>query len=222
MGSGKIREALLGLVFETGPSQEKGTPVERQQVSPIPLDLKKDSPVIDSDTEKFVLMFREAIEKDGGIGAKFSKMLYELSRNPGPEDYNKALNLLKIMDSSLSAASIIDSLSQCEDMISNQKVLYVKQGNERRSKLEEQRDEEKNELSRRISSIESAITSLEKELAGQKSELDECKSNLASIDKKYLPELDGITQKMNAVSSASDTVLSSIVQVKTGITNNLK
>ena len=214
---------IFDFLFESTVEEEAGAVNDNQQSAPVvPSNPGLNSPSDDSDAEKFVLKFREAIVNAGGIGAKFIKLLYELSKNPGPADYQKAFSISKIMDPSLSIESILGSLSECETMISDEKSKYLKQGNDKKSRLEIQRDTEKEQLTSKVSSIKSSIQSLETELSQKKAELKESSEELSKVDQKYQPELTEVTRTINAVSVASDRVLSSIAQLKDEITNNLK
>lgn len=214
---------IFDFLFETTVEEETGAVNDNQQSAPVASSNPGlNSPSDDSDAEKFVLKFREAIVNAGGIGAKFIKLLYELSKNPGPADYQKAFSISKIMDPSLSIESILGSLSECETMISDEKSKYLKQGNDKKSRLEIQRDTEKEQLTSKVSSIKRSIQSLESELSQKKAELKESSEELSKVDQKYQPELTEVTRTINAVSVASDRVLSSIAQLKDEITNNLK
>ena len=214
---------ILDFLFETTKEEEVGAINENQQSAPVtPSNPGSNSPSDNSDAEKFVLKFREAITNAGGIGAKFIKLLYELSKNPEPEDFQKAFSISKIMDPSLSIESILGSLSECETMISDEKSKYLKQGNDKKSRLEIQRDTEKEQLTSKVSAIKSSIQSLETELSQKKAELKESSEQLSKVDQKYQPELTEVTRTINAVTVASDRVLSSIAQLKNEITNNLK
>jgi len=214
---------IFDFLFESTVEEETGAVNDNQQSAPVaPSNPGLNSQSDNSDAEKFVLKFREAIVNAGGIGAKFIKLLYELSKNPEPADYQKAFSISKIMDPSLSIESILDSLSECETMISDEKSKYLKQGNDKKSRLEIQRDTEKEQLTSKVSSIKSSIQSLEAELTQKKAELKESSEELSKVDQKYQPELTEVTRTINAVSVASDRVLSSIAQLKNEITNNLK
>lgn len=214
---------IFDFLFETSEEEEVGAINENQQSAPVtPSNPGLNSPSDNSDAEKFVLKFREAITNAGGIGAKFIKLLYELSKNPEPEDFQKAFSISKIMDPSLSIESILGSLSECETMISDEKSKYLKQGNDKKSRLEIQRDTEKEQLTSKVSAIKSSIQSLETELSQKKAELKESSEQLSKVDQKYQPELTEVTRTINAVTVASDRVLSSIAQLKNEITNNLK
>ena len=209
------------IFFEKNVEEEVGALNDNQQSDPIaPSNPGLNSPSDNSDAEKFVLKFREAIVNAGGIGAKFIKLLYELSKNPGPADYQKAFSISKIMDPSLSIESILSSLSEYETMISDEKSKYLKQGNDKKSRLEIQRDSEKEQLTSKVSSIKSSIQSLEAELSQKKAELKESSEELSKVDQKYQPELTEVNQTINSVTIASDRVLSSITQLKSEITNN--
>lgn len=214
---------IFDFLFETSEEKEVGAINENQQSAPVtPSNPGLNSPSDNSDAEKFVLKFREAITNAGGIGAKFIKLLYELSKNPEPEDFQKAFSISKIMDPSLSIESILGSLSECETMISDEKSKYLKQGNDKKSRLEIQRDTEKEQLTSKVSAIKGSIQSLETELSQKKAELKESSEQLSKVDQKYQPELTEVTRTINAVTVASDRVLSSIAQLKNEITNNLK
>lgn len=211
------------IFFEKNVEEEVGAVNDNQQSAPVaPSNPGLNPPSDNSDAEKFVLKFREAIVNAGGIGAKFIKLLYELSKNPGPADYQKAFSISKIMDPSLSIESILSSLSEYETMISDEKSKYLKQGNDKKSRLEIQRDSEKEHLTSKVSSIKSSIQSLEAELSQKKAELKESSEELSKVDQKYQPELTEVNQTINCVTIASDRVLSSITQLKSEITNNLK
>ena len=214
---------ILDFLFETTVEEEVGAVNENHQSAPVtPSNPGLNSQSDNSDAEKFVLKFREAITNAGGIGAKFIKLLYELSKNPEPEDFQKAFSISKIMDPSLSIESILGSLSECETMISDEKSKYLKQGNDKKSRLEIQRDTEKEQLTSKVSAIKNSIQSLETELSQKKAELKESSEQLSKVDQKYQPELTEVTRTINAVTVASDRVLSSIAQLKDEITNNLK
>lgn len=214
---------FFDFLFETNEEGGSGAVNGNQSTVPtVQSDPVLNSPSNNSDAEKFVLKFREAIVKAGGIGAKFIKLLYELSKEPGLDDYKKAFSISKIMDPSLSVESILSSLSECETMISDEKSTYLNQGNDKKSRLENQRETEKEQLTSKVSAIRTSIQSLENDLNKKKLELNELSEKLSKVDQKYQPELIEVTRTIGAVTVASDRVLSSIAQLKKEITNNLK
>ena len=214
---------FLDFLFETTVEEETGAVNNNQQSAPVaPSNPGLTSPSENEDVEKFVLKFRNAIEQQGGTGAKFIQILYKLSKNPDTQDYEKALSLLQIMDPTLTVQSIIDSLSESERMVSNERSSQLKIGNDKISKLTAERDSEKEGLNSKISSIKNSIQSLEDDLNQKKAELKKNSDELSMVDQKYQPELLKTQQKTNAVSTASDCVLQSIAQLKKEIINNLK
>lgn len=214
---------IFDFLFEQAVEEEVGSPNDNQHVAPVAqINPGQSSPSENEDVEKFVLKFRNAIEQQGGTGAKFIKILYKLSQNPGAQDYEQALSLLQIMDSSLTVQSIIDSLSESETMVSNEKSSQLKVGNDKISKLTAERDSEKEKLNSKISSIKNSIQSLENDLNQKKAELKENSEELSKVDQKYQPELLKAQRTTSAVSTASDHVLQSIAQLKQEIINNLK
>jgi flagellar biosynthesis chaperone FliJ len=148
--------------------------------------------------------------------------LYELSKEPTAADYKKAYSLLQIMDSTLSTESILSSLVDCENMINSETDKYLKQGNAKKSELENNRKNERTVLEAKINEISTSIANLRKELDEKNNELTNKKTELEKLDGKFTPELEKTTQTIGAVSSASKMVLSSLSQIKEGINNNLK
>lgn len=179
-------------------------------------------PVNATESEKYVALFREAIFNQGSIGIKYIKLLYELSKEPTAADYKKAYSLLQIMDSTLSTESILSSLVDCENMINSETDKYLKQGNAKKSELENNRKNERTVLEAKINEISTSIANLRKELDEKNNELTNKKTELEKLDGKFTPELEKTTQTIGAVSSASKMVLSSLSQIKEGINNNLK
>lgn len=191
-----------------------------------------------TESEKYVALFREAITKQGGIGIKFIKLLYEIAKEPTAqdsekdsqkdsekdltaEDYKRAFSFLQIMDSTLSTQSILSSLTECEGMISSETDNYLKQGNAKKEELETTRKNERSQLEGKIQEINTSISQLQKELNEKNAELTKNKAELEKLDGKFAPKLNETIQTINAVSSASKLVLESLSQIKEGINNNL-
>jgi len=217
--------ALKDLFFK--PSSEDGNEKlvgEEQEVGQnvsVPVN-SPSIPVNATETEKYVSMFHEAITKQGSIGIKFIKILYEISKEPKSEDYKKAYSFLQIMDSTLSTQSILSSLTECEGMISSETDKYLKQGNAKKEELETTRKNERSQLEGKIQEISTSISQLQKELNEKNAELTRNKTELEKLDGKFTPKLNETIQTIGAVSSASKLVLDSLSQIKEGINNNLK
>ncbi len=223
-------EGLVGK--EQGTGQNTSAPANSPSIS-----------VNATESEKYVALFREAITKQGGIGIKFIKLLYEIAKEPTAqdsekdsqkdsekdsekdltaEDYKKAFSFLQIMDSTLSTQSILSSLTECEGMISSETDNYLKQGNAKKEELETTRKNERSQLEGKIQEINTSISQLQKELNEKNAELTKNKTELEKLDGKFAPKLNETIQTINAVSSASKLVLESLSQIKEGINNNLK
>ena len=179
-------------------------------------------PSSDPGADAFVGRFRDAIKSTDEIGAKFIEILYNLSPNPKEIDYQKALDVLRVINRTLTVSDIVSSMQRLIDMVRDEASRYIKEGNNKKASLQSAFEEEGRALNEKIATVTSEINALEESLRQKKAARDASEKELQGLSNKHQPKIDKVQITIANVQTASDKTRSSLEQTLNEINNYLK
>ena len=168
--------------------------------------------------EKSAKITEKLLEK----GAKFIEILYNLSPNPKDIDYQKALDVLRVMNRTLTVSDIVSSMQRLIDMVRDEASRYIKEGNNKKASLQSAFEEEGRALNEKIATVTSEINALEESLRQKKAARDASEKELQGLSNKHQPKIDKVQITIANVQTASDKTRSSLEQTLNEINNYLK
>lgn len=210
--------ALKDLLFISSDESKKENKKFPDSGREFPVTVQSDTPAPSCDPyiEEVVGIYEKgfnALNMSGYDFYEFYKSVMS-SGDESPLVYKMAFNMGKSMDNSLSKDKILTQsdyyLNEIEKVFSQ----YEKDGNKKMSDLLESKSNDKVQLDRDISSIESQISDL-------KSKLETKKSERNGIEIRWSSEISTMECKILANKTAKNNLTSSITKVISGIKSNL-
>lgn len=176
----------------------------------------------DSESEVFVEKFREVIKSTNETGAKFIQLLYRLASEPKGPDYEKAFDMLKIMDSTLTVSNIVSSMQKLIGMVGDETSRYIQEGNNKKAALQSAFEEESRSLNERVATITAEIATLEESLRQKRAARDASERELQGLNGKHMPKIESVQRTIANLQTAYDKTRSSLEQTLNEINNYLK
>jgi hypothetical protein len=152
---------------------------------------------------------------------EFTESLFEEKQNPGPEVYKTVFRIAQKMDKSLTPARLIESAAFYKDLVQRTADGEVNKGMSKKQSLQTEKSNEKDNLDSSLKSTRAKIQQLTKQIQDLQNQEVTLNGQLLAIDQKYNNQFVDIDRKITAINNAKEQVISSIVDIESGIKSNL-
>jgi hypothetical protein len=167
--------------------------------------------------EKILDVYERGFEKLNMTGYDFFeyfKAVLKAGVN-NPQVYTMAFDMAQSMDANVSKNSL---MGQADYYVSELEKVYNDFNNNGRNKIQELTQKKNNEST----SLANEISTLQQQVEQMKVQISLKQSALSDIDHRYQPEIDEVSQKLEANDQVKNKFVSNINVVKMNINNNLK
>jgi flagellar biosynthesis chaperone FliJ len=174
--------------------------------------------------EDFVQRLQNLINQNNQSGfdfLEFTESLFEEKQNPGPEVYKTVFRIAQKIDKSLTPARLLDSAMFYKDLVQRTAETEINKGVSKKQGLQEEKDNERTTLDTGLKDTRSKIQQLTKQIQELQNQEVSMNNQLLAIDQKYEGKFSDIESKINAIRSAKEQVIVSIVDIEAGIKSNL-
>ena len=174
--------------------------------------------------EDFVQRLQNLINQNNQPGfdfLDFTESLFEEKQNPTPEVYKTVFRIAQKIDKSLTPAKLLESALFYKNLVQQTVENEVSKGESKKKGLQADKDTERNNLDNSLKEIRAKIQQLTKQIQDLQNQDMTTSNQLLAIDQKYGSQFIDIDRKLNAIRSAKDQVLVSIVDIESGIKTNL-
>ena len=174
--------------------------------------------------EDFVQRLQNLINQNNQPGfdfLDFTESLFEEKQNPTPEIYKTVFRIAQKIDKSLTPARLMESAGFYKDLVQRTVENEVSKGEAKKQGLQSEKDNERNNLDKSLKETRSKIQELTKQIQELQNQDLALSNQLMAIDQKYGSQFIDIDRKINAIRSAREQVLVSIVDIEAGIKSNL-
>jgi hypothetical protein len=174
--------------------------------------------------DDFVQRLQNLINQNNQPGfdfLEFTESLFEEKQNPSPEIYKTVFRIAQKIDKSLTPAKLLDSSMFYKDLVQRTADGEISKGNAKKQGLQTDKDNEKNNLDSGLKDTRAKIQQLTQQIQELRSQEMTLSNQLQAIDQKYDGKFTDIDKKVNAIRSAKEQVLVSIVDIEAGIKSNL-
>jgi hypothetical protein len=152
---------------------------------------------------------------------EFTESLFEEKQNPSPETYKTVFRVAQKIDKTLTPAKLLDSSMFYKDLVQRTADGEISKGNAKKQGLQTDKDNEKNNLDSGLKDTRAKIQQLTQQIQELRTQEMTLSNQLQAIDQKYDSKFSDIDKKVNAIRSAKEQVLVSIVDIEAGIKSNL-
>lgn len=181
--------------------------------------------VVDNSTiETFVSKLQELINQNNQPGfdfLEFTETLFEESQNPTSDVFKMVFRIAQKMDKSLTPDKLVQSANFYKTLVQQAADGEVSKGNNKKNALQVEKDSERKNLENVQSTANTKIQKLQEQILELEKQSNDAGFQLSAIDQKYNDQFVDIDTKITAITTAKEQVISSIVDVETGIKNNL-
>jgi hypothetical protein len=174
--------------------------------------------------DDFVKRLQNLINQNNQPGfdfLEFTESLFEERQNPGPEVYKTVFRIAQKIDKSLTPSKLLDSSMFYKDLVQRTAESEISKGTAKKQGLQGEKDNEKNSLDSGLRDTRAKIQQLTKQIQDLQNQEISLNNQLLAIDQKYESKFIDIDRKVNAIRSAKEQVLVSIVDIESGIKSNL-
>lgn len=174
--------------------------------------------------EDFVQRLQNLINQNNQPGfdfLDFTESLFEEKQNPTPEVYKTVFRIAQKIDKSLTPAKLLESALFYKNLVQQTVENEVSKGEAKKKGLQADKDTERTNLDNSLKEIRAKIQQLTKQIQDLQNQDMATSNQLLAIDQKYGSQFIDIDRKLNAIRSAKDQVLVSIVDIESGIKMNL-
>jgi chromosome segregation ATPase len=126
------------------------------------------------------------------------------------------------MDKTLTPQKLIDSANFYKTLVEEAANGEVSKGNAKKTTIENEKKTEKANLEASLSEANTQIDLLQKQIKEFEQQASTATNQLSLIDQRYSTQFADVDTKIVAINTAKEQVISSIVDIETGITKNLK
>lgn len=185
------------------------------------------NPVVTVDNtiiETFVNKLQELINQNNQAGfdfLEFTETLFEESQNPNSEVFKMVFRIAQKIDKSLTPDKLIQSANFYKNLVQQAADGEIAKGNNKKNALQVEKDSERKNLESVQANANSKIQKLQEQILELQSQSNDAAVQLSAIDQKYNDQFVDIDTKISAITTAKEQVISSIVDVETGIKNNI-
>ena len=174
--------------------------------------------------EDFVQRLQNLINQNNQPGfdfLDFTESLFEEKQNPTPEVYKTVFRIAQKIDKSLTPSRLLESAVFYKDLVQHTVENEVNKGVAKKQGLQTEKDNERNNLDSSLKDTRLKIQQLTKQIQELQNQDLVLSNQLMAIDQKYGVQFIDIDRKVNAIRSAKEQVLVSIVDIEAGIKSNL-
>jgi hypothetical protein len=174
--------------------------------------------------DDFVKRLQNLINQNNQPGfdfLEFTESLFEEKQNPGPEVYKTVFRIAQKIDKSLTPSRLLDSAMFYKDLVQRTAESEISKGTSKKQGLQGEKDNEKNSLDSGLRDTRTKIQQLTKQIQDLQNQEVSLNNQLLAIDQKYESKFIDIDRKVNAIRSAKEQVIVSIVDIESGIKSNL-
>jgi hypothetical protein len=174
--------------------------------------------------DDFVKRLQNLINQNNQPGfdfLEFTESLFEEKQNPGPEVYKTVFRIAQKIDKSLTPSRLLDSAMFYKDLVQRTAESEISKGTSKKQGLQGEKDSEKNSLDSGLRDTRTRIQQLTKQIQDLQNQEVSLNNQLLAIDQKYEGKFIDIDRKVNAIRSAKEQVIVSIVDIESGIKSNL-
>jgi hypothetical protein len=174
--------------------------------------------------EDFVQRLQNLINQNNQPGfdfLEFTESLFEERQNPGPEVYKTVFRIAQKMDKTLTPSRLLQSSMNYKDLVQRTADGEVAKGESKKQGLESEKSNERTTLDSNLKDISSKIDQLSRQIQDLQNQQVTLNNQLMAIDQKYAGQFIEIERKINAIRSAKEQVIVSIVDIEAGIKSNL-
>jgi hypothetical protein len=174
--------------------------------------------------EDFVQRLQNLINQNNQPGfdfLEFTESLFEEKQNPTPEDYKTVFRIAQKIDKSLTPARLLDSAMFYKDLVQRTAETEINKGVSKKQGLQSEKDNEKTNLDNGLKDTRTKIQQLTRQIQELQNQELALNNQLLAIDQKYDNRFNDIDRKVNAIRSAKEQVIVSIVDIEAGIKSNL-
>jgi hypothetical protein len=174
--------------------------------------------------DDFVQRLQNLINQNNQPGfdfLEFTESLFEEKQDPDPEVYKRVFRIAQKIDKSLTAAKLLESAMFYKDLVQRTAETEINKGVSKKQDLQTEKDTEKNNLDKGLKDTRTKIQQLTKQIQDLQNQEESLNGQLLVIDQKYDGKFTDIDKKVNAIRSAKEQVITSIVDIEAGIKSNL-
>jgi len=174
--------------------------------------------------EDFVNRLQNLINQNNQPGfdfMEFTESLFEEKQNPGPEVYKTVFRIAQKMDKTLTPARLIESAGFYKELVQRTADGEVSKGISKKQSLQTEKTNDKDNLDASLKSTRAKIQQLTKQIQDLQNQEVTLNGQLLAIDQKYNNQFVDIDRKISAINNAKEQVISSIVDIESGIKSNL-
>ena len=174
--------------------------------------------------DDFVQRLQNLINQNNQPGfdfLEFTESLFEEKQNPSPEVYKTVFRIAQKIDKSLTPAKLLSSAMFYKDLVQRTAETEINKGISKKQGLQSEKDNEKTNLDNGLKDTRAKIQQLTKQIQELQNQELALSNQLQAIDQKYDSRFTDIDKKVNAIRSAKEQVIVSIVDIEAGIKSNL-
>jgi hypothetical protein len=174
--------------------------------------------------DDFVKRLQNLINQNNQPGfdfLEFTESLFEEKQNPSPEVYKTVFRIAQKIDKSLTPSKLLDSAMFYKDLVQRTAESEISKGVSKKQGLQSDKDNEKTNLDNGLKDARAKIQQLTRQIQELQNQESSLSSQLQAIDQKYESKFTDIDRKVNAIRSAKEQVIVSIVDIESGIKSNL-
>jgi hypothetical protein len=174
--------------------------------------------------DDFVQRLQNLINQNNQPGfdfLEFTESLFEEKQNPSPEVYKTVFRIAQKIDKSLTPAKLLDSAMFYKDLVQRTAETEINKGVSKKQGLQSEKDNEKTNLDNGLKDTRAKIQQLTRQIQELQNQELALTNQLQAIDQKYDSRFIDIDRKVNAIRSAKEQVIVSIVDIEAGIKSNL-
>ena len=175
--------------------------------------------------DTFVQKLQDLIDQNNQPGfdfLEFTQTLFEESKNPDASCFKMVFRIAQKMDKTLTPDKLLQSSSFYKTLVQQTADSEINKGQNKKVALQGDKDKEAQSLQQAQANAQSQIQKLNEQILELQNQANAAANQLSAIDQKYNDQFIDIDTKVNAISTAKEQVISSIVDIESGIKNNLK
>jgi hypothetical protein len=174
--------------------------------------------------EDFVQRLQNLINQNNQPGfdfLEFTESLFEEKQNPTPEVYKTVFRIAQKIDKSLTPSRLLESAGFYKDLVQRTAETEINKGVSKKQGLQSEKDNEKTNLDNGLKDTRTKIQQLTRQIQELQNQELTMNNQLLAIDQRYNGRFIEIDKKVNAIRNAKEQVISSIVDIESGIKSNL-
>ena len=175
--------------------------------------------------DTFVQKLQDLIDQNNQPGfdfLEFTQTLFEESKNPDANCFKMVFRIAQKMDKTLTPDKLLQSSSFYKTLVQQTADSEISKGQNKKITLQSDKDKEAQSLQQAQANAQAQIQKLNEQILELQNQANVASNQLSVIGQKYNDQFIDIDTKLNAITTAKEQVISSIVDIESGIKNNLK